>query len=327
MIIIDNPITGKRESLSQTEFNSYMAQTNGAILEWIISTEEFNKFNPNHDKAGRFSTGTNGGGDQSTHGNWATGSVPTSITTTTNAIGQEIQKITYGDIIIERNKPGEIRDSSDQTRFMWTFTAGSDAMRTVSSQIMGIPNPSTALQLDEYTKKTLLEGKESINPTPSATENNFISGNYARKYISGAYTLMGDVQTSEPLPFPLYRGISVPNSSSLLQLKVGETFALPLSSTANSQDVAERYSRRFGDNRISQSSVVFKLENTRATAIRHQSSEGGNRLVSEYVTQGKYKVESISRGTDIKGDDYTLVTLSQTDVFNIEKGNYEPTTP
>jgi hypothetical protein len=56
MIIIDNPVTGKRESLSQTEFNSYMAQTNGAILKWIISTEEFNKFNPNHDELGRFAS-------------------------------------------------------------------------------------------------------------------------------------------------------------------------------------------------------------------------------------------------------------------------------
>jgi hypothetical protein len=266
--------------------------------------------------------------DQSSHGSWATrkGSINTSISTSTNAIGQEIQKITYGDIIIERNKPGEIRDSSDQTRFMWTFTAGSDAMRTVSSQIMGIPNPSTALQLDEYTKITLLEGKESINPTPSATENNFISGNYARNYISGAYTLMGDVQTSEPLSVPLYRGISVPKDSSLLNVKIGESFTLPLSSTTNSQNVAERYSWRFGSERSARESIVFKFENVKATAIRHQASSSNN-LVSEYVTQGKYKVKSINQGTDVKGDNYMLVTLSQTDVFNIDKGGYESIKP
>ena len=28
MIIVDSPITGKQESLTQAEFNSYMAQTN-----------------------------------------------------------------------------------------------------------------------------------------------------------------------------------------------------------------------------------------------------------------------------------------------------------
>ena len=262
--------------------------------------------------------------DQKTHGSWATGSVPTSITTTTNAIGQEVQTIKYGDIVIERDKPTGVRDSSDLTRYMWTFTAGSDAMRTVSSQIMRTPNPSNQMQLNEDTKNTILEGVERPNPN---TSDNFAVGDYARQYISGAYTLLEDVRTSKPLSEPLFRGLMVPNSSSLLQLKVGETFALPLSSVTNSQNVAERYSWRFGSNRIAQASIVFKLENTRATQIRHQSSEGGTRLISEYVTQGKYKVESISRGTDVKNDDYTLVTLSQTDVFNIERGNYEPTTP
>jgi hypothetical protein len=309
MIIVDSPITGKRESLTQSQFNSYMAQTNGAVLKWIVASDSVTK---------------HGEHDQKTHGSWATGSVPTSITTTTNAIGQEVQTIKYGDIVIERDKPTGVRDSSDLTRYMWTFTAGSDAMRTVSSQIMRTPNPSNQMQLNEDTKNTILEGVERPNPN---TSDNFAVGDYARQYISGAYTLLEDVRTSKPLSEPLFRGLMVPNSSSLLQLKVGETFALPLSSVTNSQNVAERYSWRFGSNRIAQASIVFKFENTRATQIRHQSSEGGTRLISEYVTQGKYKVESISRGTDVKNDDYTLVTLSQTDVFNIERGNYEPTTP
>lgn len=33
---INNPITGKRVKLSESQFNSYMAQTNGAVLGWII---------------------------------------------------------------------------------------------------------------------------------------------------------------------------------------------------------------------------------------------------------------------------------------------------
>ena len=40
MIIVDSPITGKQESLTQAEFNSYMAQTNGAVLKWIVSSVE-----------------------------------------------------------------------------------------------------------------------------------------------------------------------------------------------------------------------------------------------------------------------------------------------
>ena len=56
MIIVDSPITGKQESLTQAEFNSYMAQTNGTVLKWVV--------NPvlKHQEH-----------DQSSHGNWATG--------------------------------------------------------------------------------------------------------------------------------------------------------------------------------------------------------------------------------------------------------------
>ena len=53
-IVIDSPITGKRETLTQAQFNSYMAQTNGAVLEWVIDPV--------------LKHGTH---DQKTHGNWA----------------------------------------------------------------------------------------------------------------------------------------------------------------------------------------------------------------------------------------------------------------
>jgi hypothetical protein len=55
-ILIDSPITGKRESLTKDQFNSYMAQTNGAVLKWIL--------NP---------VLKHGEHDQKTHGSWATG--------------------------------------------------------------------------------------------------------------------------------------------------------------------------------------------------------------------------------------------------------------
>jgi len=56
MIIVDSPITGKREILTQSEFNSYMAQTNGAVLKWIVSPV--------------LKHGTH---EQKDHGNWSTG--------------------------------------------------------------------------------------------------------------------------------------------------------------------------------------------------------------------------------------------------------------
>ena len=35
-VIINNPNTGKQETLNQQEFNKYMAMTNGVVLNWIV---------------------------------------------------------------------------------------------------------------------------------------------------------------------------------------------------------------------------------------------------------------------------------------------------
>lgn len=56
-IVIDNPVTRQRETLTQSQFNSYMAQTNGDVLDWIVDPV--------------LKHGTH---DQKDHGNWATGS-------------------------------------------------------------------------------------------------------------------------------------------------------------------------------------------------------------------------------------------------------------
>lgn len=56
-ILIDNPITGKRETLTQSQFYSYMAQTNRAILNYVV-TNKIQK---------------HGEHDQSDHGSWASG--------------------------------------------------------------------------------------------------------------------------------------------------------------------------------------------------------------------------------------------------------------
>ena len=259
------------------------------------------------------------------HGKWTSGgAVPTSLSTT--ADGK--QTIKYGDITIERDKPGARRSPSDQTRFMWTFTAGNDAMRTVSANVMGISNPSTSLQLDEATKQSLLQGIETINPNPSETgsQAQFANGNYTRQYIGGAYTLLQDVNDHGSVGETMYRGIIVPSDSSLLDVKPGDPFTIPLSSTCNDLGVAERYSWRFGtpEGRAQNQSVVLQFDDsTNATAIRHQAKDDGGRI-TEYVTQGKFEVSSVSQGTDVKGDNYTLVKLAQKEVFNPEGGGYEP---
>ena len=55
-ILINSPVTGKRETLTQDQFNSYMAQTNGAVLDWIVNPMQKHQAG-NH--------------DQTSHGSWA----------------------------------------------------------------------------------------------------------------------------------------------------------------------------------------------------------------------------------------------------------------
>jgi hypothetical protein len=266
--------------------------------------------------------------DQKTHGNWATGATPNSITTTTNAIGQEIQTITYGDIVIERNKPGEVRDNSDQSRFMWTYRAGNDAMRIVASRIMGTENPNIRTpELSDAEIKSLVEGK--VYPSGSMSADAMKSG--IEKTISATYTLLEDARASAPMPIPLFRGITVANGSPATSIKVGDSFTMPLSATTNQQELAERYARPRETAQETPMVFTFK-EGTKATPVRHNSDTTGSTIYSEYVTQGKFRVVSVDKSSLVMDGNnrvsgYIKVEVEHTEVYSIDKGNYEPVKP
>ena len=260
--------------------------------------------------------------DQSDHGSWATGSVPTSITTSTNAIGQETQKITYGDIVIERDKPGEIRFNDDLTRVNWAFRDGGDAMRFVSSRIMGIENASSRPRMIEGERDALLEGK--VSPWKKVPE-----------WISGAYTLMEDVHTAEPFPDTLHRGIRVDTNSSIIDIKEGQVLELPLSATSTARRTADLYGGVAGPFEMP---VFFTFaKGSKATPIRFSSMADGS-AVAEYVTQGKFKVVSVDKSTVVMEEQWSNgkqsrksgsveVVLEHTDVFSVDKGGYESIKP
>ena len=267
-----------------------------------------------------------GNHDQKTHGSWATGSVPTSITTTTNAIGQEMQTITYGDIVIEREKPGEVRDSDDITRYMWTTTAGNDAMRIVASRIMGIDNPSVkSTNLNEQETEALVEGK--ITPWKRVPQ-----------WVSGAYTLLEDIHTAEPFPDTLHRGIVVKPDSSIMKIKEGQILEMPISSTSTQRRTAELYSTEYA---VGLDVPVFFTfaKGTKGTPIRFGQMKDGS-AVAEYVTQGKFKVVSVDKsnlvfeeqwdkdtGLQYRKSGAIEIVLEHTDTYSIDKGGYEPVKP
>jgi len=39
-VVIDNPVTGKREMLDAKEFSGFMSQTNGQVLNWIVEESD-----------------------------------------------------------------------------------------------------------------------------------------------------------------------------------------------------------------------------------------------------------------------------------------------
>jgi len=260
--------------------------------------------------------------DQKTHGSWATGSVPTSITTTTDAIGQEKQTITYGDIVIERDKPGEVRLEDDMTRVNWTFRDGGDAMRFVSSRIMGIENASNKPRMIEGERDALLEGK--VSPWKKVPE-----------WISGAYTLMEDVHTAQPMPDTLHRGIRVDTNSSIMNIKEGQVLELPLSATSTATRTADMYGGMAGPFEMP---VFFTIaKGAKATPIRFSTLTDGS-PVAEYVTQGKFKVVSVNKSTIVMEESWSdgkqsrrsgslEITLEHTDTYSIEKGGYESVKP
>ena len=273
-----------------------------------------------------------GSHDQKTHGSWATGSVPTSITTTTNAIGQEVQTIKYGDIVIERDKPTGVRDAEDMSRFMWTFKAGNDAMRIVSSRIMGIDNPSLKSRvLPDGEMKSYIEGGvfNSGSLSLSAFEDNL------KQTISSSYTLLEDIHASTPYPDTLHRGIRVDTNSSIMNIKEGQILEMPISATSTQRKTADMYGGYAGSWEMP---VFFTIaKGAKATPIRFSQMLDGS-PVAEYVTQGKFRVVSVNKSTIVmenawSGDMQSRksgsleITLEHTDTFSIDKGGYEPIKP
>jgi len=63
-ITIKNPITNSEQVLTEEQFNSYMAQTNGRILRYVIQNTNLQKHQQH---------------DQSSHGNWASSGAGTPI--------------------------------------------------------------------------------------------------------------------------------------------------------------------------------------------------------------------------------------------------------
>lgn len=274
-----------------------------------------------------------GNHDQKTHGSWATGSVPTSITTTTDAIGQEKQTITYGDIVIERDKPGEVRDSDDSTRVEWTFREGASAMRFVSSRIMGIDVTNTPHGVMPGDQKSLIEGTIPESQDPSAKPG--LMDSKVPAWISGAYTLMEDVRTSTPYPDALHRGIRVDTNSSILNIKEGQVLELPISAASTQRKTADMYGGMAGPFEMP---VFFTIaKGAKATPIRFSQMTDGS-PVAEYVTQGKFKVVSVNKSSVVMEEQWSdgkqsrrsgsvEVVLEQTDVFSIDKGGYESVKP
>lgn len=264
--------------------------------------------------------------DQSEHGNWATGTTPNTIESSTNDKGITTYDVTYGDINLKID--GE--QGIDDARHVWTFRDGNDAARLIASRLMDIDNPSAKPRLDLLTARQINEGVIGVeNTRQNADDYARAKGEIERK-IASAVILTDRVHKSEPSEVELYRGIKVKNDLPIVNIKEGDSFTLPVSSTTTGKELAEFYAKpQDSDN---ETPIVFTFRaGTKSESIREARDETG-KLLNERVTQGKFKVASVDKSNLImdgnrRKSGYIQVTVEHTDTFNVREKKYEPVKP
>ena len=264
--------------------------------------------------------------DQKTHGSWATGLTPNTVESSTNNEGVTTYNVTYGDINLKID--GE--QGLDDARHVWTFRDGNDAARVIASRLMDIDNPSAKPRLDLLTARQITEGVIGVENTQrNARDYANAKGEIERK-IASAVILTDRVHKSEPSEIELYRGIKVKNDLPIANIKVGDSFTLPVSSTTTVKELAERYARP--ENPDTETPIIFTFKSgTKSESIREARDDTG-KLFNERVTQGKFKVTSVDKSTlvmegTLRKYGYIEVTVEHTDTFNVRGKKYEPVKP
>lgn len=241
-ILIDSPIAGKRESLTQAQFNTYMAQTNGAVLKWIV--------NP---------VAKHGTHDQKTHGSWATDG------NSFDAAGAE------GEALMEEwRKKYRILDKYLESKGMthaWKGIEADPTAKKMRAEVDAVWEQQRALSNKFYAEHfeqnetedfDRLRGKYVVADTPTLKMNKQLregGGLTQRVKDADAMCAMGLVKER----VGVYRGAILPQET-IDSLKVGTSFVdKGFQSTDVSKSSAEFYAETRKSGGAKGTSVIFRM--------------------------------------------------------------------
>lgn len=264
--------------------------------------------------------------DQSEHGNWSTGTTPNTIESLTNDKGVTTYDVTYGNI----NLKIDSEQGLDDARHVWTFRDGNDAARVIASRLMDIDNPSAKPRLDLLTARQIAEGVIGVENTQRNADDYARAKGEIERKIASAVILTDAIHRGEPSEVDLYRGIKVKNDLPIANIKAGDSFTLPVSSTTTVKELAERYAKPNEPDTETPMVFTFKA-GTKSESIREARDDVG-KLFNERVTQGKFKVIAVDKSTlvmegTLRKYGYIEVIVEHTDTFNVKGKKYEPVKP
>jgi len=203
----------------------------------------------------------------------------------------------------------------------WATFHGNFAMRYVSAMLMGQDVPMS----EGYGSETLDEGLKSIH-------DELVSGSMkgvdaakqkrVRQEIEYAIAALRTLNLPEnSKPYEIFRGLTgVPDDASILNLKKGDTFELPLSAFTASEDWAYEMGE-FTEN--GQGVILKVLPGAHSTPTNAEYIQNPTETFDNYfevVTAGRFELIEID---DVEGEQ-TVITLRQTDTFDPLTSKYSP---
>lgn len=204
----------------------------------------------------------------------------------------------------------------------WNYWEGNFAIRTICSEMMGLP--VYAAGGDEYDSGGIDALLGLGSPKSELPEI----------YVPTTHAMMEAVVASKNTTYAVSRAMVVRENSELLLMGVGSEITMPLSGFSPNKELVDDFrlggemARSFSEDVITpvEKEVIFVLKRGAKVVepydwegVGQEPYEGRKKVLPwEVVTQGKFKVVStrdLENGVEL--------TIEHTDVFNIKTGKYE----
>lgn len=280
-----------------------------------------------------FTVVKHGSHDQSSHGNWATGSGAGGMKVNPGnpKMGEE-QNIDYDGLYVPLGIPvfdGSAVDTARIAQYEQEMSQASDdfghwdgnfATRTASARMMGMEVSARGAGLLDKDVESFLTGKTGV------ADLDILDHNVVQSHVRHAAMLTDAAANGATQP-ALYRGIRLQEGDPLLSAKVGDVIEMPISAFSTGRNDAEAFttSGRIGDQRPSERFSQRVLMDVEPGARGKATTSMGPGLGTEVVVQGRFRVtatpapqaSSMEPGATMK-----RLTLQQVGHYDVMSGEW-----